>query len=84
MALAREALHEIPPPKARERLAKRDGADFAYTLQGHGRFRVNVLRHLNGIGAVFRAIPSTALTMDELKLPDSVRITKLSSACATS
>ena len=31
------------------------------------------MRHLNGMGAVFRAIPSKALTMDELKLPDSVR-----------
>ncbi|MBV9345828.1 MAG: PilT/PilU family type 4a pilus ATPase, partial [Gammaproteobacteria bacterium] len=38
-----------------------------------GRFRVNVLRHLNGMGAVFRAIPSKALTLDELKLPESVR-----------
>jgi twitching motility protein PilT len=38
-----------------------------------GRFRVNVLRHLNGMGAVFRAIPSKALTMDELKLPEAVR-----------
>ncbi len=38
-----------------------------------GRFRVNVMRQLNGMGAVFRAIPSKALTMDELKLPESVR-----------
>jgi twitching motility protein PilT len=28
---------------------------------------------LNGVGAVFRVIPSKALTMDELKLPQSVR-----------
>jgi twitching motility protein PilT len=73
MDLVREALYEIMPPKARERFEKRDGADFAYSLEGHGRFRVNVLRQLNGMGAVFRAIPSKALTMDQLKLPDSVR-----------
>src|SRR4051812_2510213 len=66
MELVREALYEIMPPKARDRFEKRDGADFAYTLAGHGRFRVNVLRQLNGMGAVFRAIPSKALTMDEL------------------
>ena len=69
----REALYEIMPRKAVERFEARDGADFAYTLQDRGRFRVNVLRQLNGMGAVFRAIPSKALTMNELKLPDSVR-----------
>ena len=31
------------------------------------------MRQLNGMGAVFRAIPSKAFTMDELKLPESVR-----------
>ncbi len=71
--LVREALYEIMPKKASDRFEARDGADFAYSLPGHGRFRVNILRHLNGMGAVFRSIPSKALTMDELKLPESVR-----------
>jgi twitching motility protein PilT len=31
------------------------------------------MRHLNGIGAVFRAIPSKALTLDELDMPTAVR-----------
>jgi twitching motility protein PilT len=69
----REALYEIMPRKAQQRFESRDGADFAYALSGRGRFRVNVLRQLNGMGAVFRAIPSKALTMDELKLPEAVR-----------
>jgi twitching motility protein PilT len=42
-------------------------------LPERGRFRVNVMRQLNGMGAVFRVIPSKALTMDELKLPPAVR-----------
>ena len=67
------ALYEIMPKTAVERFEKKDGADFAYTLEGKGRFRVNVMRQLNGMGAVFRAIPSKALTLDELKLPDAVR-----------
>ena len=33
------------------------------------------MRQLNGMGAVFRAIPSKALTLDELKLPEAVRQT---------
>ncbi|MFI4885127.1 MAG: type IV pilus twitching motility protein PilT [Steroidobacterales bacterium] len=69
----KDALYEIMPKTALERFESKDGADFAYTIPERGRFRVNVMRQLNGMGAVFRAIPSTALTMDELKLPESVR-----------
>ncbi|HXB19444.1 MAG TPA: PilT/PilU family type 4a pilus ATPase [Steroidobacteraceae bacterium] len=67
------ALYEIMPKTAIDRFEKKDGADFAYTLEGRGRFRVNIMRQLNGMGGVFRAIPSKALTLDELKLPDAVR-----------
>ena len=65
-------LYEIMPKLAAERFESRDGADFAYTLAEHGRFRVNVLRQLNGMGAVFRAIPSRALTLEELAMPPAV------------
>jgi twitching motility protein PilT len=61
------------PKKALERFESKDGADFAYTLADRGRFRVNVMRQLNGMGAVFRAIPSKALTLDDLKMPEAVR-----------
>jgi twitching motility protein PilT len=69
----KQALYEILPKTALERFEAKDGADFAYTLADRGRFRVNVMRHLNGMGAVFRAIPSKALTLDELKMPEAVR-----------
>ena len=69
----REALYEIMPRKAVARFEERDGTDFAYHLQGVARFRVNVMRQLNGMGAVFRAIPSQALTLDQLNMPESVR-----------
>jgi twitching motility protein PilT len=72
-AFVKDALYEIMPKTAQDRFEEKDGADFAYTLPERGRFRVNVMRQLNGMGAVFRAIPSKAFTMDELKLPDSVR-----------
>jgi twitching motility protein PilT len=69
----KDAMYEIMPKPALDRFEEKDGADFAYTLGERGRFRVNVMRQLNGIGAVFRAIPSKAFTLDELKLPESVR-----------
>jgi twitching motility protein PilT len=68
-----EILMEIMPKAAVARLESHDGADFAYTMGDVGRFRVNVLRHLNGLGAVMRAIPSKALTMEQLNLPDAIR-----------
>ena len=70
---AKEALYEIMPRKAVERFEQKDGADFAYSLTTKGRFRVNVMRQLNGMGAVFRAIPSQALTLDQLDMPAAVR-----------
>ena len=69
----KEALYEIMPKPALDRFEAKDGADFAYTLADKGRFRVNIMRQLNGVGGVFRIIPSKALTMDELKLPQAVR-----------
>jgi twitching motility protein PilT len=49
-----------------------DSADFAHSIADLARFRVNVFRHLNGIGAVFRGIPSKALTLEELKMPKAL------------
>jgi twitching motility protein PilT len=68
-----EALAEVMPRQATARLEAKDGADFAYTIPGVSRFRVNVFRHIGGLGAVFRAIPSKALTLDQLNMPESVR-----------
>jgi len=69
----REALTEIMNRQALARLEEKDGADFAYTIPGVSRFRVNVFRHIGGLGGVFRAIPSKALTLDQLNMPESVR-----------
>jgi twitching motility protein PilT len=71
--VAKATLYEIMPRKAADRFESKDGADFAYTLPGKGRFRVNVMRQINGMGAVFRAIPSQALTLDQLNMPLAVR-----------
>jgi twitching motility protein PilT len=71
--LVKEALQEIMPSKAIERFEHMDGADFAYALPGQGRFRVNVLRQLNGLGAVFRGIPSQAHSMEDLGLPPVIQ-----------
>lgn len=68
-----EMLFEIMPRRAIEQFEQQDCADFAYELAGQSRFRVNVLRHLGGMGAVLRAIPSRALTLAELEMPEAVQ-----------
>jgi twitching motility protein PilT len=68
----REALYGIMPRGTQNAFERHDSADFAYTVPGLARFRVNVFRHLNGMGAVFRAIPSRAKTLEELDMPPAV------------
>jgi twitching motility protein PilT len=63
------ALLAIMSPKSREDFQRRDSTDFAYSLQDLARFRVNVFRHVAGMGAVLRAIPSKAKSLEELKMP---------------
>jgi twitching motility protein PilT len=43
--------------------------DFAYEIPGLARYRANFFRQLHGIGAVFRLIPSTVMTAEQLGLP---------------
>ena len=69
----KEAVYEIMSGSIQRDFEKNDAVDFAYEIPNISRFRVNVMRHLNGVGAVMRAIPSTALTLDELKMPAAVR-----------
>jgi twitching motility protein PilT len=75
----RDLLSEILTRRAKQLLEEKDGADFAYMIPGVSRFRVNVFRHIGGLGAVFRAIPSKALSLEQLNMPEAVR-----SLCRTS
>jgi twitching motility protein PilT len=71
--MVKTMLYEIMPKLSVERFESKDGTDFAHAIPGVARFRVNVMRQLNGMGAVLRVIPSNAKTADELKLPPAVR-----------
>ncbi len=46
--------------------------DFALSLPGVARFRVNLFRDLGGVGAVFRLIPTTILSLEQLGMPEVV------------
>ena len=49
---------------------KRLETDFSFELPGLARFRVNAFNQHRGAGAVFRAIPSRVLSLDDLAAPD--------------
>jgi twitching motility protein PilT len=68
----REAIYEIMPKVVQRQFEEHDSADFAHAVPEISRFRVNVFRHLNGVGAVFRGIPSKAFTLEDLGMPRSV------------
>lgn len=64
-----EAMTEIMDGVTQKTFEEHDAADFAYEIEDVSRFRVNVFRHLNGVGAIFRAIPSKAMSLEELDMP---------------
>ncbi len=68
----RSQLFSIMSRASQDQFHRHDAADFAHYIPDVARFRVNVFRHLNGIGAVFRGIPSKALTLEELSMPKAL------------
>ena len=68
-----QAMSEIMDGVTKAAFDRDDAADFAYEIADVSRFRVNVFRHLNGIGAIFRAIPSKAATLEDLDMPKVVK-----------
>lgn len=65
-------LQEIMPKANRSQFDDNNDTDFAYERSGVGRFRANVFRDRNGMGGVFRVIPSEVLTAEQLHLPEAV------------
>ena len=69
----RTYLLPIIPPRNREEFAKIHDTDFAYEVPGLARFRVNVFRDRQGVGAVLRQIPDKVLSADDLGLSPAIR-----------
>ena len=69
----RRFLNEIMTPDQRTRFEEEGELDFAYDLVGVARFRVNLMVQSRGPGAVFRIIPSSTPTLDELDMPQAVK-----------
>ena len=68
-----EMLAEIAPERKLKEFLESGDVDFAYELPGLGRYRSNYFRQQNGVGAVFRQIPSKIMTIEQLGLPPIAR-----------
>ena len=65
----RSMLYEITPEDKIKVFEETGDIDFGYEIPGQARYRTNIFKHKNGIGAVFREIPSKIMTANELGLP---------------
>jgi twitching motility protein PilT len=58
--------------RQRARLERTRETDLAFSIPGLGRVRCNAFYQRGGIGAVYRLIPETLRTFDELALPPAI------------
>src|SRR6266480_3698091 len=63
----------IMPERNRGEWKETGDTDFAYEIAGLARFRVNAARDRKGPVAVFRVIPATVVTVEEMGLSDEVQ-----------
>jgi twitching motility protein PilT len=69
-ASCRKVIMEILSPEQQKVLSEQLQIDFAYEIQGLGRFRGSAMFHNNGLSCIFRAIPSKIPSFKELGIPD--------------
>jgi twitching motility protein PilT len=65
-------LYAILTQKQRETFEEQLELDFAYSVPGRARFRVNIYRQRDALGAAFRIIPYEIKALEELGVPPSV------------
>jgi twitching motility protein PilT len=62
-------LYEITPEEKVKIFEESGDLDFGYEIPGLARYRANFFNQKYGIGAVFREIPNTIMTAEQLGLP---------------
>jgi len=67
-----QMLSEICDEKAYEHFLESGDLDFAYEMNEESRFRCNYFQQKNGLGAVFRLIPTKIKTIEELNIPQTI------------
>jgi len=68
----RNMLYEISPEEKIKVFEETGDVDFGYEIPGLARYRANFFMQKNGVGAVFREIPSSIMSAEQLGLPPVV------------
>ncbi len=68
-----EALHSVLPDARLQEFETLHEIDFAYTIPNFGRFRVNGYLQRGAVSMVFRVVPNSIRTLEQLGLPDVIR-----------
>ncbi len=68
----RAMIYEIAPEEKVKVFEETGDVDFGYEIPGLARYRVNFFMQKNGVGAVFREIPTRVMTAEELGLPQVI------------
>ena len=66
-------MSEISGPERWSRFIETGDLDFAYEMNADSRFRCNFLKQTNGLGCVFRLIPTKIMTLEQLGIPPVVK-----------
>jgi len=67
-------IHSFLNPMQLETLEQTKGLDFSYDVPGLARFRANIVHQRKGYDAVFRIINTQVRTMEELGLPEALKV----------
>ena len=68
-----EMLGEICSPKPFAQFLECGDLDFAYEMDADSRFRCNYMKQRDGLGAVFRLIPTKIMSLEDLGIPSVVK-----------
>jgi twitching motility protein PilT len=63
----------LTDPSKLDEFDREGEVDFAYSIEGLARFRVNAFRQRGSVSLVCRAIPYSIRTIEQLNLPDVIR-----------
>jgi twitching motility protein PilT len=66
-------LRSIMPERNRREYSDSNDTDYAYELEGLARFRANALKDRRGPAAVFRQIPATVVTVEQMGISQEVQ-----------
>ncbi len=72
-AIAQRLIYSMLTDQQKQAFEENFELDFSYGVAGVGRFRVNIFLQRGSVGAVMRSIPSKIPTLEELRMPRTLK-----------